>query len=179
MLRGTPEPPMSEPPADEVHQGGRSRGSAGLPAVAVTMNRGITQMGLTRTARTLLRLNQVDGFDCMGCAWPDPEPGDRKKTEFCENGAKAGTSHILSVAKYHYRQVEQKVAVSWGITRQSDDQAADRKASGDVTPKEPHPNELDGDIPAQVLIPGTVHRSHRTPPDLLKETISAIQKDIR
>ena len=32
------------------------------------MNRGIAQMGLTRTARTLLRLNQTDGFDCMGCA---------------------------------------------------------------------------------------------------------------
>lgn len=91
MLRGAPEPPMSEPPADEVRQGGRSRGAAGLPAVAVTMNRGIRQMGLTRTARTLLRLNQVDGFDCMGCAWPDPEPGDRKTAEFCENGAKAVT----------------------------------------------------------------------------------------
>ena len=89
MLRGAPEPPMSEPPADEVHQGGRSRGAAGLPAVAVTMNRGIRQMGLTRTARTLLRLNQTHGFDCMGCAWPDPEPGDRKTAEFCENGAKA------------------------------------------------------------------------------------------
>jgi len=46
-------------------------------------------MGPTRTARTLLRLNQSDGFDCMGCAWPDPAPGERKRAEFCENGAKA------------------------------------------------------------------------------------------
>lgn len=37
----------------------------------------------------MLRLvNQKDGFDCPGCAWPDPE-GQRAPTEFCENGAKA------------------------------------------------------------------------------------------
>ena len=46
-------------------------------------------MGPTRTARTLLQLNQVDGFDCMSCAWPDPDPEHRHKAEFCENGAKA------------------------------------------------------------------------------------------
>ena len=34
------------------------------------------------------RMNQTDGFDCPGCAWPDPD--DRASlTEFCENGAKA------------------------------------------------------------------------------------------
>ena len=33
-------------------------------------------------------MNQTDGFDCPGCAWPDPD--DRAVlTEFCENGAKA------------------------------------------------------------------------------------------
>jgi formate dehydrogenase major subunit len=33
-------------------------------------------------------MNQTDGFDCPGCAWPDPD--DRAAlTEFCENGAKA------------------------------------------------------------------------------------------
>ena len=33
-------------------------------------------------------VNQSDGFDCPGCAWPDPD--DRAiMTEFCENGAKA------------------------------------------------------------------------------------------
>ena len=38
-------------------------------------------------ARTLLRANQPDGFDCPGCAWPDR---DHTSTfEFCENGAKA------------------------------------------------------------------------------------------
>jgi formate dehydrogenase major subunit len=46
-------------------------------------------MGASRTAQTLLALNQKDGFDCMSCAWPDP--AHRKTFEFCENGAKAVT----------------------------------------------------------------------------------------
>ncbi|GGF39397.1 FdhF/YdeP family oxidoreductase [Williamsia phyllosphaerae] len=62
--------------------------AAGVPAVAVSMKRGFTQMGPVRTARTLLELNQRHGFDCPGCAWPE-KPGGRKPAEFCENGAKA------------------------------------------------------------------------------------------
>ena len=49
-----------------------------------------TRFGLCwRTAKTLIKLNQTDGFDCMSCAWPDPEPDHRHTAEFCENGAKA------------------------------------------------------------------------------------------
>ena len=44
--------------------------AAGVPAVAVAMKRAVEQMGVRRTAKTLPRLNQVDGFDCQGCAWP-------------------------------------------------------------------------------------------------------------
>ena len=46
-------------------------------------------MGPRRSARTLLDLNQAEGFDCMSCGWPDPEPGHRHTAEFCESGAKA------------------------------------------------------------------------------------------
>ena len=45
-------------------------------------------MGPLRTAASLIRLNQRNGFDCPGCAWPE-DPGGRKFAEFCENGAKA------------------------------------------------------------------------------------------
>ncbi len=38
-------------------------------------------------AETLLRVNQPAGFDCPGCAWPDPK--HTSSFEFCENGAKA------------------------------------------------------------------------------------------
>ncbi len=63
--------------------------AAGVTAVAVSMKRALERMGPTRSARTLLKLNQAEGFDCMSCAWPDPEPGHRSVAEFCENGAKA------------------------------------------------------------------------------------------
>ena len=38
-------------------------------------------------SRALLSMNQPDGFDCPGCAWPDPK--HTSSFEFCENGAKA------------------------------------------------------------------------------------------
>ncbi|MFE7417666.1 FdhF/YdeP family oxidoreductase [Rhodococcus sp. NPDC057529] len=62
--------------------------AAGVPAVLVSLKRGFEQMGPVRTARTLMKLNQRQGFDCPGCAWPET-PGHRKHAEFCENGAKA------------------------------------------------------------------------------------------
>ena len=43
---------------------------------------------MRNAARLLRALNQFDGYDCPGCAWPDPD-GDRSVFEFCENGAKA------------------------------------------------------------------------------------------
>ena len=51
-------------------------------------------MGVKRSFRTLLTLNQKDGFDCPSCAWPDPD-GERKTAEFCENGAKAVASEAM------------------------------------------------------------------------------------
>ncbi|MDJ0378176.1 FdhF/YdeP family oxidoreductase [Cryobacterium sp. PH31-L1] len=62
--------------------------AAGVEAVVVALDRGIAQAGVARTARSLLRLNQRDGTDCPGCAWPESQ-GHRKTAEFCENGAKA------------------------------------------------------------------------------------------
>ena len=38
-------------------------------------------------AVTLSRMNQPEGFDCPGCAWPDPK--HTSSFEFCENGGKA------------------------------------------------------------------------------------------
>ncbi len=69
--------------------GGAAHAAAGVTAVAVAMKRAVEEMGVARTARTLTKLNQVDGFDCQGCAWPDPDPQHRHTAEFCENGAKA------------------------------------------------------------------------------------------
>src|SRR3954469_10988722 len=63
--------------------------AAGVPAVTVALKRALEQMGPVRTARTLLKLNQVDGFDCQGCGWPAPDAEPGHAAEFCETGARA------------------------------------------------------------------------------------------
>lgn len=61
--------------------------AAGIPAALSSAYHGMTKMGVTKTVKTLVTVNQQEGFDCPGCAWPDPE--HRTTFEFCENGAKA------------------------------------------------------------------------------------------
>ena len=45
-------------------------------------------MGVVKSLHTLSYMNQKDGFDCPGCAWPDPDKPS-KLGEYCENGVKA------------------------------------------------------------------------------------------
>ncbi|MEQ3552052.1 FdhF/YdeP family oxidoreductase [Pseudonocardia nematodicida] len=81
------------PPVDdeesELRVTKRKSSAAGAKAVAISMTRSLREQGVVKTAKNLLTLNQVEGFDCMSCAWPDPAPGERHTAEFCENGAKA------------------------------------------------------------------------------------------
>lgn len=60
--------------------------AGGIPAIISSARHAFREMGALRSLKTLSHLNQKDGFDCPGCAWPDP--ADRTATEFCENGAK-------------------------------------------------------------------------------------------
>ena len=64
-----------------------SKSAGGLPAIASAVKSAWQEMGPVRGLRTLLKLNQKGGFDCPGCAWPEPD-GERSHAEFCENGAK-------------------------------------------------------------------------------------------
>ncbi|MFL6151354.1 MAG: molybdopterin-dependent oxidoreductase, partial [Ornithinibacter sp.] len=84
--RGAPADDVDPLAVDRHH---RRRSAAGVEAVAVAANRVSGQMGPLRAVSTLRHLNQAHGFDCMGCAWPDPDPEHRSFAEFCENGAKA------------------------------------------------------------------------------------------
>ena len=61
--------------------------AVGVPAIVNALKVSYEQMGATRSVQTLLQINQKDGFDCPGCAWPEPDK--RHVAEFCENGAKA------------------------------------------------------------------------------------------
>ena len=69
----------------------RPKFAAGVPAIIETMKFAYANLGAVKGAKMLLQLNQTDGFDCPGCAWPDPNAGERAHTEFCENGAKAAS----------------------------------------------------------------------------------------
>ena len=62
--------------------------AAGIPAVVSTMKYGIKNMGVINSIGKLSKVNDFHGFDCPGCAWPDPD-SHRSFAEFCENGAKA------------------------------------------------------------------------------------------
>jgi molybdopterin-dependent oxidoreductase alpha subunit len=64
-----------------------SKVAGGVPSIIATAKTAWAEMGVGRGVRTLLKLNQTDGFDCPGCAWPEPD-NDRSHAEFCENGAK-------------------------------------------------------------------------------------------
>ena len=65
----------------------RAKSAGGWGALNATMKHGFSEMGIGRTVQTLLKVNQESGFDCPGCAWPEPQ--HRSSFEFCENGAKA------------------------------------------------------------------------------------------
>jgi molybdopterin-dependent oxidoreductase alpha subunit len=70
---------------------GPAGGWDALAAVAAAL-RG--QETIVDGVKTLLRSNQPEGFDCPGCAWPDPK--HTSQFEFCENGAKAVTWETTS-----------------------------------------------------------------------------------
>jgi len=65
---------------------GAAAGWGALKAVADAV-RG--QQAIVKETRGLLNMNQPHGFDCPGCAWPDPK--HTSSFEFCENGVKAVT----------------------------------------------------------------------------------------
>ena len=72
-----PEPPYPEP-------------AAGCGALRASIVHIIGNRGVIRNSLSLLHVNQPDGFDCPGCAWPEPNHPSRF-AEYCENGVKAVT----------------------------------------------------------------------------------------
>ena len=67
---------------------GKKSAAAGGWGALKSCGKQLLQSGMPISgARTMLKANQPDGFDCPGCAWGDPEHGS--SFEFCENGVKA------------------------------------------------------------------------------------------
>ncbi len=63
--------------------------SAGTKAIASALNHIKNEVGIIKGIGLLKNINQKDGFDCPGCAWPDPDEKRAFLAEYCENGAKA------------------------------------------------------------------------------------------
>jgi molybdopterin-dependent oxidoreductase alpha subunit len=61
--------------------------AGGWGALQATASALRDQEVVVKGSRALLSMNQPHGFDCPGCAWPDPK--HTSSFEFCENGAKA------------------------------------------------------------------------------------------
>ena len=81
------KPPKTDIDETRVHVTRPKKVAVGVPAVLHALQIANEQMGVTRSVQTLMRVNQKDGFDCPGCAWPEEDK--RHLAEFCENGAKA------------------------------------------------------------------------------------------
>jgi molybdopterin-dependent oxidoreductase alpha subunit len=82
----------SQPTPPFVHPSDKPAG--GAPAVLHAMKQLAKEKSLVRGGMALRVVNQPDGFDCPGCAWPEPK--HRSAFEFCENGAKAVAAEATS-----------------------------------------------------------------------------------
>lgn len=63
--------------------------AAGVPAVMAAFSDLFEEKTPVRGMRALFKMNQMGGFDCPSCAWPDPDDERSALGEYCENGAKA------------------------------------------------------------------------------------------
>ncbi|TDT46767.1 molybdopterin-dependent oxidoreductase alpha subunit [Maribacter spongiicola] len=84
--------------------------AAGYLGVREALKHTFKEMGVLRSMRTLLSMNQKDGFDCPSCAWPDPEHPS-PVAEYCENGAKAlgdeATTEKIGASFFQKNSVEE------------------------------------------------------------------------
>ena len=73
-----PELPRAQPPDETLapRTGSPSPAAGGVGALAATLRYAHAQTGLVRGTRVLVRTNQDPGFDCPGCAWPEPRDRD-------------------------------------------------------------------------------------------------------
>jgi molybdopterin-dependent oxidoreductase alpha subunit len=83
----TTEPPVDDVGDADLTVGPAPKAAAGLRGVTAALGHVRDQLGVRRGGRLALAINQPDGFDCPGCAWPDP--AGPSHLEFCENGVKA------------------------------------------------------------------------------------------
>ena len=65
------------------------KNSVGLGAVKAALKHAFKYVRLKDAIKISTKINQKGGFDCPGCAWPDPDDERSSLGEYCENGIKA------------------------------------------------------------------------------------------
>ena len=63
--------------------------AVGVKAIVSALTHVKNEVGVAKGIQLLSKINQINGFDCPGCAWPDPDEKRAFLAEYCENGAKA------------------------------------------------------------------------------------------
>jgi len=85
--------------------------AAGVRAVKESLRHLKRELGFFAGMQAIGQMNQKGGFDCSGCAWPDPDGPRSAVAEYCENGAKAlaeeATSRRVTPAFFKQYSVEQ------------------------------------------------------------------------
>src|ERR1043166_6574975 len=79
------QPPLESTPPDVKPI---SKVAGGMASALTAARFAWSEMGVVRGSRTLMQLNQKQGIDCPGCAWPEPD-GERSHFEFCEEIGRA------------------------------------------------------------------------------------------
>lgn len=85
--------------------------AAGVQGVVSALQHVQKEIGIFKGIPMLNQMNQKGGFDCPGCAWPDPDDHRSALGEYCENGAKAiaeeKTNKKVSPSFFHEHSVEE------------------------------------------------------------------------
>ncbi len=82
----SPIPPLEE---EKIKISKPKEVAAGLPALVSSTKHLRDEQNFANCTSALFNMNQMDGFDCPGCAWPDPDDERSRLGEYCENGVKA------------------------------------------------------------------------------------------
>ena len=117
--------------SDEIN---KAKAAGGVPSIIAAVKTISDEMGLVRGARTMLKVNQVGGVDCPGCAWPEPDQ-KRSHFEFCENGAK----HVADEATS--KRVTPEFFQKWSVAELAEQSDQWLNAQGRLT----HPMLLNRD----------------------------------
>lgn len=102
---------MADTTKEKLRIGKPSDHAAGMKAVVISLKNIFNRMPVGKSLKVLGKLNQKEGVDCPGCAWPDPEKRS-KLGEYCENGVKAIAEEAMSAratpdffAKYSIKEL--------------------------------------------------------------------------